>query len=59
MKKGGRKMNRVNLITLGVKDLQLSLLFYRDGLGFQTSVRRKIQALYFLIMRGQNLRCIL
>jgi catechol 2,3-dioxygenase-like lactoylglutathione lyase family enzyme len=28
---------RISLITLGVKDLQRSLTFYRDGLGFPTT----------------------
>ena len=28
---------RISLITLGVKDLERSLRFYRDGLGFPTS----------------------
>ena len=28
---------RISLITLGVKDLQRSLAFYRDGLGFPTT----------------------
>jgi len=28
---------RISIITLGVKDLQRSLEFYRDGLGFPTS----------------------
>ena len=28
---------RISLITLGVKDLELSLRFYRDGLGFPTT----------------------
>ena len=28
---------RISLITLGVADLERSLLFYRDGLGFPTS----------------------
>lgn len=28
---------RISLITLGVKDLQRSLRFYRDGLGFPTT----------------------
>lgn len=30
-------MNRINLITLGVRDIKTSLKFYRDGLGFETS----------------------
>lgn len=55
MKKGGRKMNRVNLITLGVKDLQLSLLFYRDGLGFQTSVREENPSIVFFNNAGTKL----
>lgn len=29
-------MNRINVIALGVRDMQQSLRFYRDGLGFQT-----------------------
>jgi len=31
-------MNRLNLITLGVKDMVESLRFYRDGLGFEVIV---------------------
>jgi len=31
-------MNRLNLITLGVKDMVESLKFYRDGLGFEAVV---------------------
>ena len=31
-------MNRLNLITLGVKDMVESLYFYRDGLGFEVLV---------------------
>ncbi|WP_249869536.1 VOC family protein [Oceanobacillus saliphilus] len=31
-------MNRLNLITLGVKDLVESIQFYRDGLGFDVVV---------------------
>ncbi|RAZ65864.1 VOC family protein [Planococcus maitriensis] len=29
-------MNRINLICLGVQDMERSVKFYRDGLGFQT-----------------------
>ena len=32
------KLNRLNLITLGVKDMVASLKFYREGLGFDVSV---------------------
>ncbi|MGE7921164.1 VOC family protein [Viridibacillus sp. NPDC093762] len=31
-------MNRLNLVTLGVKDMLKSLRFYRDGLGFEVFV---------------------
>lgn len=31
-------MNRLNLITLGVKDMVESLTFYREGLGFEVIV---------------------
>ncbi|QCR34078.1 VOC family protein [Lysinibacillus sp. SGAir0095] len=31
-------MNRLNLLTLGVKDMHESLQFYRDGLGFEVVV---------------------
>lgn len=31
-------MNRLNLITLGVRDIVKSLRFYRDGLGFDVKV---------------------
>ena len=30
-------MNRIHVITLGVQDINLSLRFYRDGLGFSTT----------------------
>ena len=29
-------MNRINIIALGVRDMEKSVKFYRDGLGFQT-----------------------
>jgi catechol 2,3-dioxygenase-like lactoylglutathione lyase family enzyme len=32
-------VNRVHIITLGVKDIDRSLRFYRDGLGFATPVK--------------------
>lgn len=31
-------MDRLNLVTLGVKDILQSLYFYRDGLGFEVKV---------------------
>lgn len=32
------KMDRLNLLTLGVRDMVASLKFYRDGLGFDVSI---------------------
>ena len=29
-------MNRINIVCLGVRDMEASLRFYRDGLGFET-----------------------
>lgn len=29
-------MNRINIITLGVKNMERAIKFYRDGLGFKT-----------------------
>ena len=40
-------MNRINLITLGVKDIKLSFPFYRDGLGFQTYVNEESPTVVF------------
>lgn len=31
-------MDRLNLLTLGARDIVASLTFYRDGLGFKVSV---------------------
>ena len=42
---------RVSLITLGVDDLEHSLRFYRDGLGFPTT-RRADQGIIFFQTRG-------
>ncbi|MDR0385814.1 MAG: VOC family protein, partial [Prevotellaceae bacterium] len=30
-------MNRINVICLGVRDMEKSIRFYRNGLGFQTN----------------------
>jgi hypothetical protein len=34
---GAKLMNSIHIITLGVQDINLSLRFYRDGLGFSTT----------------------
>lgn len=43
---------KVSLITLGVTDLQKSLKFYRDGLGFKTHNYNKDQGVVFFDMDG-------
>lgn len=48
-------MNRINLITLGVVDINKSLKFYRDGLGFQTSVKEEHPAIVFFNNAGTKL----
>ncbi|MDF1507094.1 VOC family protein [Robertmurraya sp. DFI.2.37] len=48
-------MNRINLITLGVKDLKKSLIFYRDGLGFKTSVSDEEPEIVFFQNGGTRL----
>lgn len=48
-------MNRINLITLGVKDMRRSLQFYRDGLGFQTSVTKDNPSIVFFNNNGTKL----
>ncbi len=47
-------MNRINLITLGVKNISHSLEFYRDGLGFKTTVSEDQPAIVFLTMVELN-----
>ncbi|MCK1991415.1 VOC family protein [Peribacillus muralis] len=48
-------MNRVNLITLGVKDMSKSLTFYRDGLGFHTSIKEDGPSIVFFNNAGTKL----
>lgn len=48
-------MNRINLITLGVKDIGKSLTFYRDGLGFQTSADEQNPSIVFFKNGGTRL----
>lgn len=38
---------RISIITLGVKDLERSLVFYRDGLGFPTTMTPDQGILFF------------
>lgn len=48
-------MNRINLITLGVKDMAASLKFYRDGMGFVTSVKEQQPKIVFFNNNGTKL----
>ena len=48
-------MNRINIITLGVRDINKSLSFYRDGLGFQTPVNEDNPAIVFFNNGGTKL----
>lgn len=48
-------MNRVNIITLGVKNMSDSLKFYRDGLGFKTSVNENNPDIVFFQNGGTKL----
>lgn len=52
-------MNRISIITLGVKDIKRSLKFYRDGLGIQTSVSGDNPGIVFLILPAPGWHCIL
>lgn len=48
-------MNRINLITLGVRSMNESLRFYRDGLGFETTVSEENPGIVFFNNGGTKL----
>ncbi|MGW8145194.1 MAG: VOC family protein [Anaerolineales bacterium] len=48
-------MNRIHIITLGVKDIDKSLAFYRDGLGFKTTVSEDNPPIVFFQSEGVTL----
>lgn len=48
-------MNRVHIITLGVNDINRSLRFYRDGLGFATTVDESDPPIVFFQSQGVTL----
>lgn len=48
-------MNSIHLICLGVKNIEASLAFYRDGLGFETTVEEKKPAIVFFNNGGTKL----
>lgn len=48
-------MNRVHVVTLGVGDMNRALRFYRDGLGFETSVEEENPPIVFFQSDGATL----
>ena len=46
-------MNKITCICLGVKDMERSIKFYRDGLGYKTDCRENNPLVCFLILREQ------
>ena len=48
-------MNRINVITLGVKDISTSLRFYREGLGFKATVTEEDPDIVFFENNGSRL----
>jgi catechol 2,3-dioxygenase-like lactoylglutathione lyase family enzyme len=45
-------MNRISLVCLGVRDMEKSLRFYRDGLGFSTDEKENNPHVVFFNTRG-------
>ncbi|CAK7064669.1 VOC family protein [Bacteroides rodentium] len=45
-------MNRINVIALGVRDMQRSVKFYRDELGFQTEEKEDCPKVIFFNTTG-------
>lgn len=52
-------MNKITCICLGVKDMERSIKFYRDGLGYKTDCRENNPPVCFLILREQSLNFFL
>lgn len=48
-------MNRMNIICLGVKDMEKSIRFYRDGLGFKTDEKSNNPEIVFFNTAGTKL----
>jgi catechol 2,3-dioxygenase-like lactoylglutathione lyase family enzyme len=48
-------MNRIHIITIGVTDMNRSLRFYRDGLGFETSSTEEHPKIVFFKNKGSTL----
>jgi len=45
-------MNRINVICLGVRDMEKSIAFYRDGLGFETDLTESNAKVVFFNTSG-------
>ena len=52
-------MNKITCICLGVKDMERSIKFYRDGLGYKTDCIENNPLVCFLILREQSLNYFL
>ncbi|MEE0763383.1 VOC family protein [Akkermansia sp.] len=48
-------MNRMNIICLGVRDMEKAIRFYRDGLGFQTREKSNTPDVIFFNTSGTKL----
>lgn len=48
-------MNRLNIICLGVRDMEKAIKFYRDGLGFKTDEKSNHPAVVFFSTSGTKL----
>ncbi len=48
-------MNRLNIICLGVRNMEKAITFYRDGLGFRTDEKSNNPAVVFFSTSGTKL----
>lgn len=48
-------MNRMNIVCLGVKDMERAIRFYRDGLGFKTDEKGNNPKVVFFNTSGTKL----
>lgn len=55
----GVVMNKITCICLGVKDMERSIKFYRDGLGYKTDCKENNPPVCFSILQEQNLNYFL
>lgn len=55
----GVVMNKITCICLGVRDMERSIKFYRDGLGYKTDCKENNPPYVFSILQEQNLNYFL